>query len=372
MAQDIIDRIQTHIDNTLDPSLGQKAIITGIFGDRPSVSAKSPSLWNAAYKGLDIDAAFVPLDVSDANLPGLVSTLREIPSFAGGSVTVPHKSRIMELLDEIDPKARQIGAVNAVARTKDHRLIGYNTDAQGAIDCLTKSVPGQPIPFLADLNGLRVLQIGAGGAGRAVAFSIAEAIGPSGSLLISNRTASTASELACGVNRAYGNAGSVEEADLASVIPDVGLIINASLRGQSGLRPLPGGRVTCFEPYSALAPANPADLSQEEYLEPSELQRAWYLASLDDIRKNQAIAAQTILKADASARVLDIIYSPLETTLLVQSRLAGHATINGKVMNLAQAVDGFVNRVMREFILSKSWDVDQVYGKVYQAMAEIW
>ena len=76
--------------------------------------------------------------------------------------------------------------------------------------------------------------------------------------------------------------------------------------------------------------------------------------------------------ANPQAAFLDIIYSPLETTLLNQARLAGHATLNGKGMNLAQAVDGFVNRVMKPFIQDQGWKAEQLYGKVFELMAKIW
>ena len=372
MVSNPTDRINPHIENTLDPALGRKAVFTGIFGDRPSLYAKSPILWNAAYQGLEMDATFVPFDVSDANLPELVKTLLEIPSFAGGSVTVPHKGRIMDCIDEVDSRAQQIGAVNMVARTPEGRFIGYNTDAQGAIDSIKKQMPGQLSPFLPDLNGLQVVMVGSGGAGRAVAFAMAEEVGPSGRIIIANRTPERASELADGVNRAYGNANSIREDDVPSVLREAQLVINASVRGQSGLRQLPTGQVTCLEPYSALAPANPASLTEAQYPDPAALLQAWYHASFDDIRENHSLSGRAVLGANPRAAFLDIIYSPLESTLLNQARLSGHATLNGRGMNLAQAVDGFVNRVMKPFIQDQGWEAEQLYGKVFALMAQIW
>ena len=372
MTQNPIELIQPHIDNSVDPAEGKRAVLTGIFGDRPSVYAKSPILWNAAYRSLDIDGVFLPFDVSEASLPGLVETLRQVPAFAGGSVTVPYKTRIMDLLDDVDVKARQIGAVNTVARDSDGRLVGYNTDAQGAIDSLTKRMPWQERPFLAGLEGLRVLLIGAGGAGRAVAFALGEEIGQSGQLIITNRTAGAASDLAANVNRDYGNTISITEEDIPTVLPDVKLIVNASLRGQSGLRQAAIGQVTCLEPYCSLAAANPLSISENQYPDTAALYRAWYRGSFDDICGNRSVSGRTILKADPSTLVVDIIYSPLESALLGQARLAGLTTLNGKGMNLAQAVDGFVNRAMGPFIHKNRWDLAQVYDKVFDAMAQVW
>ena len=366
------ERIQTYISNTLDPALSERAVITGIVGDRPSTSAKSPFLWNAAFQGLEMDAGFLPFDVSQENLGGLVDALRDIPTYLGGSVTVPYKTAIMEYLDEIDIRAQQIGAVNTVARATDGRLVGYNTDAQGAIDSLKRQMPGQQASFLPGLSGLKVLLIGSGGAGKAVAFAVAEEVGPSGRVVIANRSPENASDLAQSVDAAYGNAESVNEQDLSPVLAETQLVINASVRGQSGLRQLPGGQTTCLEPYSALGSANPAIMTESQFPDSAALLRAWYQASFDDIRENHTQSGHAVLGTNPKAAFLDIIFSPLESTLLSQARMAGHATLNGKGMNLAQAVDGFVNRVMKPFIQEKGWKTDQLYGNVFELMAEIW
>jgi shikimate dehydrogenase len=372
MAQSAVEAIHQHISNKLDASLDQKAVITGIFGDQPSKSAKSPVLWNAAFKGLELDASFVPFDVTDAALPGLVDELRGIPNYLGGSVTMPYKTRIMELLDEIDPTAQKIGAVNTIARNKDGGLIGYNTDAQGAVDALLKPMPWQDQPFMNDLKGLNVLLVGAGGAAKAVAFVMADAIGQSGHITIVNRTTATAADLAGAVHEAYGNASSISESGLASALADADLVINASTRGQSGLRSLADGQTTCLEPYSSLAPCKPASLDSTQYADNSSLMRAWYQASLKDLAENQSRAAQAVLSAGDGTRFYDIIFAPLETTMLQQARLAGYETLNGQGMNLAQAVDGFVNRTLHPYLMSGKWDIDKTYGRVFEYMARVW
>lgn len=372
MAQSAVEAIHQHIGNKLDASLDQKAVITGIFGDQPSKSAKSPVLWNAAFTGLELDASFVPFDVTDADLPGLVDELRGIPNYLGGSVTMPYKSRIMELLDEVDPTAQKIGAINTIARNKDGGLIGYNTDAQGAVDALLKPMPWQEQAFMSDLKGLNVLLIGAGGAARAVAFVMADEIGQSGHITIVNRTTATAASLAAAVHETYGNSSSAPESGLASAIADADLVINASTRGQSGLRSQPNDQTTCLEPYSSLAPCNPASLSQAQYADNSSLMRAWYQASLNDIAENQSRSAQAVLSAGGRTRFYDIVYAPLETAMLRQARLAGYETLNGQGMNLAQAVDGFVNRTMHRYLTSEKWDLDKAYGRVFEYMAQVW
>jgi shikimate dehydrogenase len=202
----MLDQIQLYLTNRLAPAAGAHRWIAGIIGDRPSQYAKSPSLWNRAFTALGLDAKFLPFDVEARNLSSLVDVLRRNERVVGFSVTVPYKVEIINLLDDLDPKARQIGAVNTVARTQAGELVGYNTDGQGFMDMLTKSLPGQDRPLLKDVEGLHALLIGAGGAARAVAFFLAESIGKKGRITIANRDSSKAKDLATAVDRAYSNA----------------------------------------------------------------------------------------------------------------------------------------------------------------------
>jgi shikimate 5-dehydrogenase len=285
---------------------------------------------------------------------------------------VPYKVRIMALLDGVDQRAAQIGAVNTVARTPDGRLVGYNTDAQGGMDSLTRTLPGLGGPTVRDLAGQQALLLGAGGAGRAMAFSLAEAVGPRGRITITNRDAGKAAELASAVNEAYGNATGVSEGEIRTVVPGVRLIVNATTKGQAGLRRLPGGRVTCLEPYSALAPANPASFNEQEVADERSFYRLWYWASLGDLQRNHRDSNWMILTAGQETAFFDLIYAPLETPLLAQARWTGHSTLNGKGMNIAQAADGFVNRVMARHLQALGLDPQACYERVFQAMAKVW
>jgi shikimate dehydrogenase len=166
-----------------------------ILGDRPSQYAKSPAIWNSAFGALEINATYVPLDVPRDNLAQLVKTLRDIPEYVGGNVTVPYKVEILQYLDRLDPLAEAIGAVNTIVRGETGELVGYNTDGQGAVDALTKAQPRRPAPFMESLAGARVLLLGAGGAARAVAHYLSQQLG-SGRLWIANRSHGRASELA--------------------------------------------------------------------------------------------------------------------------------------------------------------------------------
>ncbi|MGQ2994673.1 shikimate dehydrogenase [Variovorax sp.] len=144
-----------------------------------------------AAEGLDI--AVSPLHVGPADLATVIDALRRMRNVLGFGVTIPHKIAVLPLLDATTPRAARIGAVNFVRRDAEGRLTGDNLDGRGFVDGLA----GQGIT----LQGRRVLQFGAGGAGRAVAFGIAEA--GARELVIHNRTSERAEALAADVAAAY-------------------------------------------------------------------------------------------------------------------------------------------------------------------------
>jgi shikimate dehydrogenase len=132
--------------------------IFGILG-RPVSHSLSPAMHNAAFRHLGINAAYVAFPVTD--LTQAVSGLRGL-GIGGVSVTIPFKEEIIPFLDELDPQATAIGAVNTVVN-RDGRLTGYNTDWLGAVTALTAKI---------SLKGHHVLILGAGGASRAIAYGI--------------------------------------------------------------------------------------------------------------------------------------------------------------------------------------------------------
>ena len=137
--------------------------IYGILG-RPVAHTLSPAMHNAAFRELGVNAVYVAFPVPD--LTAAVAGLRGL-NLAGVSVTLPFKEEIIPLLDELDPRAVQIGAVNTVVNRNGH-LVGYNTDWLGALTALQ---------VRAAIAGEHFLILGAGGAARAIAFGLKEAGG---------------------------------------------------------------------------------------------------------------------------------------------------------------------------------------------------
>lgn len=138
---------------------------------------------NAGFTVSGLDYAYVALGVPPEKLPEAVSGLAAL-GFAGFNVTMPHKERIIPLLDVVDEVATIAGAVNTV-EVRDGTLLGTNTDGSGFIEACAEAGVG--------LAGKRVLLLGAGGAGAAVAVAVLGE-GARG-LIIANRTVSRAQGL---------------------------------------------------------------------------------------------------------------------------------------------------------------------------------
>jgi shikimate dehydrogenase len=116
---------------------------------------------NAAFRELGLNAVYVAFPVTD--LAQAVAGLRGL-DIGGVSVTIPFKEEIIPLLDEIDPQAARMGAVNTVINQQGH-LVGTNTDWLGAVAALKEKTA---------ISGEHFLILGAGGAARAIAFAIRE------------------------------------------------------------------------------------------------------------------------------------------------------------------------------------------------------
>lgn len=139
------------------------------------------------------NVAVSPLQVRPGDLGAAVAAIRLFHNVAGFGVTIPHKINVRKHLDEETPRARLVGSVNFVRRDPDGRLTGDNLDGIGFVDGLKHSD--------ITVRGKRVLQIGAGGAGRSIAFSVAEA--GATALGICNRTREKAADLAQAVQAAH-------------------------------------------------------------------------------------------------------------------------------------------------------------------------
>lgn len=139
-------------------STNEKFVV--IIGKSPSKGARSPKLWNNAYKELDKKIKMFPLDVSQNNLKKLINHLKKNKNFLGGSVTVPYKQKIFEILkNNSSQEAKKIGAINCIYRVKNSLKV-TNTDGEGSVEGFKKNFKNIKIK--------KILILGCGGAGKAV------------------------------------------------------------------------------------------------------------------------------------------------------------------------------------------------------------
>ena len=135
--------------------------VAAVIGD-PIEHSRSPAIHNAAFEASGLDWVYVALRVASADLADAVAGFRAM-GIAGLSVTTPHKTSIVSLLDRSSPSAETLGAVNCVTRDGED-LVGHNTDGDGLVDALLET------GF--DPRGRRCLVLGAGGAARAAVLAL--------------------------------------------------------------------------------------------------------------------------------------------------------------------------------------------------------
>ncbi|SAL18271.1 shikimate 5-dehydrogenase [Caballeronia peredens] len=226
---------------------------------------------NYVYRRIDLQA----LELEPSALPDLLVAAERM-GYDGLNITYPCKQSVIALLDELDPDARALGAVNTVV-LKDGRRIGYNTDWSGFARAFERGLPGAPLE--------RVVQLGAGGAGAAVAHAALTMGARELTLFDSDdaRAASLAAELAARFPDRVVKSGG----DLRATLQAASGLIHATPTGMAKLPGLP-------------LPA--------EYLHPE----LW---------------------------VAEIVYFPLETALLKAAKAIGCRTVSGGGMAVCQAVD---------------------------------
>lgn len=131
----------------------------------PTHTFKSPSIYNPYFERAGIDAVLLPVACEPGPFPGVLRALFEVRNVRGAVITMPHKVSVLKLLDRLSPAARVAGACNAVRRAADGALEGDMFDGIGFVRAVQRQ--GLVVP------GSRVLIVGAGGVGSAIAASLA-------------------------------------------------------------------------------------------------------------------------------------------------------------------------------------------------------
>ena len=175
----------------------------------------SPALMNTAFRASGLDLVYTAFEVAPGAAPAALAAMRTL-GFAGMNVTMPHKQAVFEGVDELDPAARALGAVNCVVPLADGRLRGCNTDGAGFVASLRLDAGFDPA-------GREVVVIGAGGAARAIVDALARA--GAARVTVVNRSTDRAVSAAAlaGPNGVVGGADDVRTAHLVVNATSVGM-----------------------------------------------------------------------------------------------------------------------------------------------------
>ena len=279
-------------------TLSGKTRLAGVIG-WPVAHSLSPRLHGFWLRQYDIDGVYIPLPVEPENAESAIHALPKL-GFQGANVTIPHKIVAFNCVDELTGRARQIGAVNTIICADGGKLIGDNTDGYGFLENLRAGAPqwrGNQGPAVV---------LGAGGAARAIVWSLLEAGVPE--IRLCNRTREKAEHIAAD----FGAGVSVVDwTDRNAALADAELLVNTTSLGMTGK------------------------------------------ASLEI----------TLNQLPLSAVVTDIVYAPLMTPLLEQAKVRGNTIVGGLGMLLHQGRPGFeawfgvcpdVTPALYDFILSSA------------------
>ncbi|MFP5230691.1 MAG: shikimate dehydrogenase [Acidobacteriota bacterium] len=240
--------------------------VYGVAGN-PVRHSLSPLIHNMAFRRETVNAVFLPLQTS--RLSDLLTLTREVP-LHGLAITMPFKTEILKHLAKTDAISEKIGACNTVVRAQDGNLYGFNTDVAAVVRPLERRLP---------LKGAKILVLGAGGAGRAAVFGLAE---KDAEVFVWNRTMDTAKKLA-----RQAKAKTLRREQIAKTNFDV--IINATPIGMRGVKPA-------------------------SILEPKELN---------------------------TRLVFDLVYNPIDTPLIRMAREKGLPVVTGVEMFVHQGARQF-------------------------------
>ncbi len=242
----------------------------------------SPAMHNRVFEKLGMDYCYMPVEVSPEDLGTVFAGLIKM-NVGGLNVTIPHKINIISHLDELDPLARAIGAVNTI-RIKDGKTKGYNTDGEGFVRSLEEKTG-------ISVQGERFFILGCGGAVRAISMTLASK--GAGKIYLCNRTLSTAKRLAEEINE--------KVSDCAQAIEQTPETIKPFLQGCDVL-------------------INGTQLGMHPNVDKSPIDKSL-------LRKDLIVS--------------DIVYNPLMTKLLKDAQELGCTVVDGLGMLIYQGAAAF-------------------------------
>lgn len=310
----------------------------GIIGYKPSETARSPKVWNYVFKELGWNKKYYAFDLDEENLEEFANYARE--NLVGFNITVPYKEKIIKHLDSLNDKAEFIGAVNFV-KNEEGKLKGYNTDGEGAV----KAMYYGDEPFIDTLKSKSIALIGAGGVAKAIAAYLIEE--KPLRINIYNRTRSKGAELSDKINHAGITSEYFERLNFNECFNRLDerlnhdLVINATSIGQAGWVNFLESRNEHYTNYVTLEHLSPLGQLNIHGLVNKQDIADFFELNLREISENTYESLAFLLNSETT-HFFDVVHTPSETVMLQHARWFGRKTMNGKLMNVMQAVECFV------------------------------
>lgn len=270
-------------------------------------AGKTPKIWNTLYNHFDLKIKMAMLVCDSKQTESVAGAFKADSKYVGGGAGVGFKDELPKFLDELDPLAEAIQSVNVIKKLPNGNLRGYNTDGLGYRESLLELMAGiNKIP-----SQSKIVMLGAGGTGNAVAFALAEKFGE---IVILNRSVDKAKALAEKVNAyvgkticRFGGEDLIEKEVLDAVV-----ILNVSTKGATG----------SLEQYSALAPAV-------------------LPATIENIQENISKSEKVFWSLRPDVVISDIVLRNDDSPFLAMAKKLGFTTLDGLPMVLNQGVEAF-------------------------------
>ena len=256
-----------------------KTQIFGVIGD-PVVYSLSPTIHNAAFNALKLDCVYLAFIVKAAEVAGALKGMRSL-NICGLNVTMPHKSAVINYLDEVDNVSKFLGSVNTIVN-ENGKLCGFSTDGIGALRALEENG--------SFIQNKKIVLLGGGGAAKAIAYALSE---KAAEIILLNRTLAKTKLFVDAKKENSQRRIKTDELTSRTIcdsLKNADILINATSVGMS--------------PYA-----------YESLVDPN-----WLTPNMT---------------------VMDIVYNPIETKLIKDATTIGARVINGLEMLLYQGAASF-------------------------------
>lgn len=294
--------------------------ISVIIGSSPSKGARSPKLWNNCYKNLNIKKKMYPLDIKKKNLKNLVSILKSKDCIIeGGSITIPFKEKFVKYVDYVSESSKKIGAVNTF-KIRDQKIYATNTDYEAIIFQLKKFKIS---------NNSKILILGSGGVGKSTLLAALNLF-KKAQIHAYNRKYSKLLNFKKKIKKKFKIIKFKKDLQR---LKNFSLIINSTSVGfdQWVNR---SNKYLNLKFFSPLGPTDKIFSVERKNIKKYLRKNLFYI--LNNLKETD-----NFFMKNNQCRVLDLIYNPLETTLMKFAKKNRNTSYNGIEINKKQAIEGF-------------------------------